>query len=103
MYAGEIVESGDVKTIFKTPMHPYTLGLIASIPKLGSKVKMLSPIEGAPPDLHGELKGCPFADRCTYKTDICLEVAPVLEKFEEKHMVSCHHVEDIIQQRRQLV
>lgn len=102
MYAGKIVESGEVETIFKSPMHPYTLGLIASIPKLGNKVKMLSPIEGAPPDLHKELKGCPFADRCLYKTDICLEEAPELRQLEENHIVACHHAEAIIQQRRQL-
>jgi len=103
MYAGKIVESGEVEAIFKTPMHPYTLGLIASIPKLGSKVKMLSPIEGAPPDLHEELKGCPFADRCLYKTDLCLEEAPELQQLEDNHIVACHHAEVIMQQRRQLV
>ncbi|MEX2104916.1 MAG: ABC transporter ATP-binding protein, partial [Bacilli bacterium] len=91
MYAGEIVESGDVNTIFESPMHPYTLGLIASIPKLGARLKTLQPIEGSPPDLHLELQGCPFADRCKYKPDLCLTAAPTLRSLEDGHLVSCHH------------
>lgn len=101
MYAGKIVESGTVEKIFDKPLHPYTLGLIASIPKLGSKAKMLNPIEGSPPDLHGELKGCPFAERCQYKTDVCLEEAPELRVLEDNHIVSCHHAEMISEEERE--
>jgi oligopeptide/dipeptide ABC transporter ATP-binding protein len=103
MYAGEIVESGDVDSIFETPMHPYTLGLIASIPKLGSKNKMLNPIEGAPPDLHLEIPGCPFADRCQYTTEECVTTKPELRVFEKGHQVSCHHTEELVQKRSGLV
>lgn len=102
MYAGKIVESGTVEKIFDKPLHPYTLGLIASIPKLGSKAKMLNPIEGSPPDLHRELKGCPFAERCQYKTDVCLEDAPELRSLEDHHVVSCHHAEAISEEGREL-
>ena len=103
MYAGEIVESGDVNTIFASPMHPYTLGLIASIPKLGARSKLLNPIEGSPPDLHLELKGCPFADRCKYKTDRCLAEAPKLRVLEDGHQVSCHYAETIVEERGAVV
>jgi len=100
MYAGEIVESGDVNTIFESPMHPYTLGLIASIPKLGARSKTLHPIEGSPPDLHLELTGCPFAGRCKYKTGLCDTQAPTLRPLEDGHLVSCHHSEKITAERR---
>ncbi|MFE8701570.1 ABC transporter ATP-binding protein [Cytobacillus sp. FJAT-54145] len=103
MYAGEIVESGDVKVIFASPMHPYTLGLISSIPKLGARSKTLNPIEGSPPDLHLELKGCPFADRCKYKTELCLSDSPKLRTLEDGHQVSCHHAETIMQERGAVV
>ena len=95
MYAGQIVESGDVDTIFESPLHPYTLGLMSSIPKLGERSKTLNPIEGSPPDLHFELKGCPFAERCKFKTDACLAEVPVLRTMQEGHLVSCHHAEKI--------
>lgn len=102
MYAGKIVESGDVHTIFESPMHPYTIGLIASIPKLGSKTKVLNPIEGAPPDLHLELLGCPFAERCAFKTERCLTETPELRELGNNHIVSCHHAEEIMEQRKVL-
>ncbi|WP_391117515.1 ABC transporter ATP-binding protein [Psychrobacillus sp. L3] len=99
MYAGEIVESGDVQTIFKSPMHPYTRGLMESIPKLGEKAKMLNPIEGSPPDLHKDIIGCPFAERCKNKTDFCSLEAPKLRKLDDGHLVSCHYAEKLLEER----
>ncbi|WP_391204139.1 ABC transporter ATP-binding protein [Psychrobacillus sp. L4] len=99
MYAGEIVESGNVQTIFKSPMHPYTRGLMESIPKLGEKAKMLNPIEGSPPDLHKDITGCPFAERCKNKTDFCSLEAPKLRKLDDGHLVSCHYAEKLLEER----
>ncbi|MFY0542596.1 ABC transporter ATP-binding protein [Brevibacillus sp. H7] len=91
MYAGEIVESSDVETIFASPSHPYTLGLMGSIPKLGANEKKLRSIEGAPPDLSLAIKGCAFAERCPFRTATCLEKKPQLQEVKAGHFVSCHH------------
>jgi oligopeptide/dipeptide ABC transporter ATP-binding protein len=98
MYAGEIVESTDVKTIFRKPFHPYTRGLLGSIPKLGSKNSELTPIEGSPPSITTEIFGCAFADRCRYRTDQCIEKKPMLKELEEGHWVSCHHADHWIEE-----
>lgn len=98
MYAGEIVESGDVNTIFESPMHPYTLRLFASIPKIGEKGRILRPIEGSPPDLQSEIRGCSFANRCTYKTERCITTKPRLITLKN-HQVACHHAGEISLER----
>lgn len=90
MYAGFLVERGTARDIFKKPHHPYTLGLLASLPRLdeepGSK---LTSIPGNPPSLINLPKGCPFAPRCTYVVDKCLEEMPILEEVDEGHTVAC--------------
>jgi oligopeptide transport system ATP-binding protein len=91
MYAGYLIERGDVKDIYKRPRHPYTQGLLASLPRLdqepGSK---LSSIPGNPPSLINLPAGCPFVPRCNYAVDQCREENPVLEATEEKgHTVAC--------------
>lgn len=90
MYAGEIVESTSVEVIFDNPLHPYTQALMESRPKLGQKQKQLQPIEGSPPDLTKEIKGCPFAARCKFKTEICEVEKPVLQELTPSHWVACH-------------
>ena len=71
MYGGLIMEEADILDIFRTPMHPYTLGLMASIPDLNQdKRKLLLPIPGSPPDMIHPPKGCPFAPRCPYAMQI---------------------------------
>lgn len=100
MYAGKIVESGPVTKILTKPMHPYTIGLIDSIPKLGESKKMLESIEGAPPDLHETIKGCPFMDRCSFKSEICKMEAPELIHVESEHLVSCHNMNKVLERRR---
>jgi oligopeptide/dipeptide ABC transporter ATP-binding protein len=76
MYAGRIVESGDVRRIFASPAHPYTRSLMASVPVLGNKQKRLYQIEGQPPNLLNLPPGCPFYDRCPLRMDICRDEYP---------------------------
>jgi peptide/nickel transport system ATP-binding protein len=76
MYAGRIVESGDVRRIFRDPKHPYTIALMKSIPVLGQKQKRLYQIKGQPPDVLDLPRGCPFASRCDHAMSICGEQYP---------------------------
>ncbi len=78
MYAGYIVESGPNEDVFADPRHPYTLGLLGSLPRLDRKGEKLFSIEGAPPDLRREPTGCPFAPRCMYRIERCLAHNPPL-------------------------
>ena len=95
MYAGKIVEQGDSLTIFKKPKHPYTWGLLHSMPRLDSKNKSnLQPIRGTPPDLIMPPPGCSFAPRCSYAMQICKDNPPPTYNFEEKgHCASCWRYE----------
>jgi len=96
MYAGNTVEYTDTETLFANPKHPYTWGLLGSLPKLeGSTKERLEPIEGQPPDLRRLPAGCSFAPRCKYKQDICLEQKPSLKEVEPGHLVSCFLYEEI--------
>ena len=80
MYAGHLVEVGPVRTIFGDPQHPYTRGLLASIPAItGERTERLAQIPGAPPDLLSLPPGCPFAPRCNYALPRCTEELPRLE------------------------
>ncbi|GIP39664.1 ABC transporter ATP-binding protein [Paenibacillus sp. J31TS4] len=90
MYAGKIVEEGSVDDIFYNPKHPYTWGLLKSVPRLDLEHKSdLVPIPGTPPDLFAPPKGCAFAARCPYAMDICLQQDP--DKFEvtNQHKAAC--------------
>jgi oligopeptide/dipeptide ABC transporter ATP-binding protein len=90
MYMGRIVESGDVRTIFKQPLHPYTVGLMRSIPRLGSHSKdRLTPIPGTVPDPYSVPSGCAFYPRCPApKCDACSVEVPLVE-LEPGHHVRC--------------
>ena len=89
MYAGEIVEFTDVKTLFRNPSHPYTIGLLNSTPKIGEKAReRLIPIPGTVPSLIGLTEECRFRDRC-YAAEGCPEGAPELVEVEEGHFVRC--------------
>jgi len=90
MYAGFIIEEARVKDMYGDPHHPYTLGLLRSIPRLDmARKKKLTPIEGLPPDLIGLPPGCPFYERCSYRVDRCLEENPSLEMVAPGHRVAC--------------
>ncbi|MEY8393571.1 ABC transporter ATP-binding protein [Lachnospiraceae bacterium 45-P1] len=89
MYAGKIVEEAPVDVLFAKPSHPYTQGLIASVPKLGSGVKVLPSIPGSVPDLSSMPTGCRFAPRCKYATDKCREKEPELVNVGENQKCRC--------------
>ena len=89
MYAGEIVEEAPVEVLFNNPTHPYTEGLIASVPKLGSGVKVLPSIPGSVPDLSMLPKGCRFAPRCKYATERCHNEEPDLFEVSEHQKCRC--------------
>ena len=90
MYAGQIVESGPTKDIYSGPRHPYTIGLLASVPRLDMPRKQkLSVIKGLPPNLARLPAGCTFHPRCDYATDKCRQERPKLEKVEVDHHCAC--------------
>ena len=89
MYAGFIVESAPVKDLYGDPRHPYTIGLLGSLPRLDEIREKLVSIEGLPPDLIALPKGCPFAARCDYVVDKCLEENPPLEPVGPDHYIAC--------------
>lgn len=89
MYAGKIVETGNVREIFNTPSHPYTEALLASVPKLEEDVDRLYAIEGQPPALHDLPPGCAFAGRCPFVMDRCLEEYPPAFQVSETHKSAC--------------
>ena len=91
MYAGKVAEYGDVVSIFKEPLHPYTQGLIGAFPNIkeAQRLKMES-IPGSPPDLLNPPSGCRFHPRCPYAMDICNKVEPELLDVGRMHSVSCH-------------
>ncbi|MFD0692761.1 ABC transporter ATP-binding protein [Paenibacillus sp. GCM10027628] len=90
MYAGKIVEQGTVDEIFYKPDHPYTWGLLRSVPRLDTNGdEELIPIPGTPPDLFAPPKGCAFAARCPYAMNHCLEEDPEHTKLSETHSAAC--------------
>jgi oligopeptide transport system ATP-binding protein len=90
MYAGFIVEQAQTEEIFANPTHPYTLGLLRSIPRMDqARRSKLVPIEGFPPDLIRIGHQCPFQARCIYAVDHCLEENPPLESVAEEHTAAC--------------
>jgi len=90
MYAGEIVESGSAVDIFKRPRHPYTVGLMASVPRLDATEHVrLTTIEGQPPMLINPIAGCPFQPRCDWAVDRCTTEHPELETKEAGHTARC--------------
>jgi len=93
MYAGHVVEVGDVETIFHAPRHPYTLGLMNSLPRLEADESRLEPIPGQPPSLLNVPPGCPFHPRCKLSQDraVCREQNPPLEAIDHpSHLSACH-------------
>jgi len=100
MYAGRKAEEAPVRQLFRRPLHPYTKGLLASVPKLGAslapeRLPRLAEIRGTVPSLKEEIPGCPFAERCSFATDMCRREMPIFEEKEEGHYAACFHSEQV--------
>jgi peptide/nickel transport system ATP-binding protein len=107
MYAGRKAEEAPVRQLFRRPLHPYTKGLLLSVPKLGASLapdrqdgpqgtaapglRRLAEIRGTVPSLKEEIPGCPFAERCAFGTDICRREMPAFEEKEHGHYAACFH------------
>jgi len=94
MYAGRKVEEAPVEELFARPLHPYTRGLLGSMPRLGASAQgdtpeRLSEIAGVVPSLREPIPGCAFAPRCTLATERCRAAAPALEEMGPRHVVAC--------------
>jgi len=90
MYAGSIMEMGDVVSIYKDPLHPYTAKLIGAFPSVVGEKTKLEFIPGAPPDLVSPPKGCKFHERCPFAKPVCREKRPEYREFGKSHLVACH-------------
>ena len=96
MYAGRVVEQGDVTTIFTAPRHPYTVGLLESLPRLDRDVESLRPIPGSPPSLLDPPQGCPFHPRCAMAQQRCRSERPPLREVGPQGQTSaCHFAEEL--------
>jgi oligopeptide/dipeptide ABC transporter ATP-binding protein len=100
MYGGTIVENAPVDDLYENPRHPYTIGLLKAIPRVGESGESaaeLDSIEGAPPDLLHELRHCPFAPRCGYAFERCWDMVPPLFPINTAHNAACFY--DVIEER----
>ena len=96
MYAGKLVEMGKARQIYHDPHHPYTLGLLASVPRMDQpRGSRLVPIEGQPPDLTRLDSGCAFRPRCRFAVERCASEIPVLQSVDSEHAAACWRVSEI--------
>ena len=93
MYAGRVAELGSTRQIFKSPFHPYTMGLLNAFPNVKHQARELISIPGYPPDLSKPLAGCPFAARCPFAVDECHRAAPPPVEVEPGHVAACHRLD----------
>ncbi len=101
MYAGKKIEEASVEDLFDRPAHPYTRGLMASIPRLNKRLgakPRLSEIPGMVPNLREPIAGCAFAPRCAHATERCRAEAPELRPVEPGHVAACHYAETLVAQ-----
>ncbi|SEH47928.1 oligopeptide transport system ATP-binding protein [Mycolicibacterium rutilum] len=96
MYAGNIVETGPVSAVFANPRHPYTKGLLNSVPVTAHRGDELKSIGGAPPDLHAIPDGCVYQDRCPLAREICATTRPTLTTVTPGRAAACHFPEEVV-------
>jgi peptide/nickel transport system ATP-binding protein len=101
MYAGNIAETAPIEELFKNPKHPYTSGLLSSIPRLENKRKIpLQTIEGMVPSLYELPRGCRFQNRCSFVMDRCREKSPGFSRIGDNHYASCYYVEKQLESKK---
>lgn len=98
MYGGEVVERTDIKTIFKKPRHPYTWGLMNSIPRIDREEERLLSIPGVVPNPLNFPKGCKFSNRCFFADQKCVDQDPELKEIEEGHFSRCWHIDKLLEE-----
>ncbi len=103
MYAGKIVEYAATRSIFYSPGHPYTFGLLTSIPRLDMDVKKLESIPGIVPDPLNFPEGCKFHPRCVFATEKCIKEEPPLTKITQDHYVRCWNTEQVNQEAKKII
>jgi oligopeptide/dipeptide ABC transporter ATP-binding protein len=96
MYAGRIVEAGPAAKVLDAPSHPYTRGLVRSMPSLERPREQLAGIDGSPPDLANIPPGCPFHPRCPEVIDVCTTTLPELRTLEPERRAACHVAERVL-------
>ncbi len=99
MYAGKFAEYGPTRGVYKSPLHPYTIGLIGAFADIRKSKEVLTSIPGAPPDLMDPPTGCRFHPRCPYAKPKCSEIEPLLEEPFPGHLVACHFWKEIMEKR----
>jgi oligopeptide/dipeptide ABC transporter ATP-binding protein len=95
MYAGRIIEHADVRSLYKAPAHPYTKGLLESIPRMDVRGQELSTIKGLPPNLMRIPSGCPFHPRCPYVQQVCIDVVPHDLVLGDGRTSACHFAQEV--------
>jgi oligopeptide/dipeptide ABC transporter ATP-binding protein len=102
MYAGKIIERGTAEDIYRKPGHPYTLGLLTSVPRLDlPRADKLDPVEGQPPDLLQLPAGCAFRERCRFATERCAVEAPPLRPVGPGHLSACFMAETLLSRAKE--
>jgi peptide/nickel transport system ATP-binding protein len=99
MYAGRIVEHADVHSLYAAPAHPYTKGLLQSIPRLDQRGQELATIKGLPPNLMRIPSGCPFHPRCPYAEQVCVDVVPNTLVLGDGRTSACHFAQEVLDGR----
>jgi oligopeptide transport system ATP-binding protein len=102
MYAGKIIERGTARDIYRHPSHPYTLGLLNSVPRLDlPRTEKLDPVEGQPPDLMNLPAGCAFRERCRFAIERCAEEMPLLRPVSAGHLSACFAAEALLSRAKE--
>ncbi|WP_439651783.1 ABC transporter ATP-binding protein [Microvirga puerhi] len=96
MYAGRIVETGPVRDVYDNPAHPYTRGLMSSIPSLEESPGLLAAIPGMPPNPKERPSGCPFHPRCAFARPVCSVERPALRAMGDRRKAACHFAEEVV-------